>query len=87
MKYMRGVNGEVIATFYEPSDMPPCRNCGVQPVIKGKTHQSQRLECPECGMRTRQSTSGPDWETWMAVMGDDPVLKRIAMMKERGDAS
>ena len=39
-----------------------------QPVVKGN-HSSQRLECPSCGMRTRQSTSGPDWDAWEAVMG------------------
>lgn len=69
MKQLKGFDGKVIATFYEPSDMPPCRKCGVQPVVKGN-HQSQRLECPTCGIRTKQSTSGPDCKTWMAVMGN-----------------
>lgn len=52
------------------SDMPPCRQCGAKPVVKGSS-QSQRLECPVCGLRTKQRTCGPDWETWMAVMGGD----------------
>lgn len=70
MKQLKNADGDVIATFYEPSDMPPCRKCGVQPVIKGNW-QSQRLECPECGIRTRQSASGPDYRTWMDAMGGD----------------
>lgn len=70
MRELRSVGGEVVAVYYESSDMPPCRKCGVQPVVKGG-RESQRLECPECGIRTRQSTSGPDYETWMAVMGGD----------------
>lgn len=70
MREVTGVNGEVICVIYEPSDMPPCRKCGVQPVVKGN-RQSQRLECPACGIRTRQSTSGPDYRTWMDVMGGD----------------
>lgn len=70
MRYLRDSDGKVLATFYELSDMPPCRKCGEKPVIKGN-QQSQRLECPECGMRTRQSTSGPDWNTWAEVMGGD----------------
>ena len=69
-KYAHVCDGKVLATFYELSDMPPCRKCGEKPVIKGN-QQSQRLECPECGMRTRQSTSGPDWNTWAEVMGGD----------------
>lgn len=68
MKQLKNGKGEVIATYYEVSDMPPCRMCGVQPVIKGNL-QAQRLECPKCGIRTRQSTSGPGYKTWMAVMG------------------
>lgn len=70
MEHLRGIDGDVIATFYEPADMPACRRCGVQPVVKGNC-QSQRLECPECGIRTRQSTGGPDYRTWMDVMGGD----------------
>ena len=68
MKEIKGANGEVLATIYDPIDMPPCRKCGVQPVEKGN-HQSQRLECPVCGIRTRQRASGPDYQTWMDVMG------------------
>ena len=62
------INGKVVFVQRELSDMPPCRACGVQPVVKGN-HSSKRLECPSCGMRTRQSTSGPDWDAWEAVMG------------------
>ena len=70
MQQLKNADGDVIATYYEPADMPPCRKCGVQPVIKGN-HQSQRLECPKCGIRTRQSTCGPDYRAWMDVMGSD----------------
>ena len=70
MRELKSVGGEVVAVYYEPSDMPPCRKCGVRPVVKGG-HESQRLECPKCGIRTRQSTSGPDYETWMAIMGGE----------------
>lgn len=69
MKRIELCDGSALV-IHDPSDMPPCRKCGARPVVKGG-HQSQRLECPECGMRTRQSTSGPDYGTWMAVMGGD----------------
>lgn len=70
MREVKDANGEVFVAYYELSDMPPCRKCGVPPVVKGNC-QSQRLECPECGIRTMQSTSGPDYRTWMDVMGGD----------------
>ena len=70
MQHFKGIDGEVIASYYEVSDMPLCRACGARPVIKGKPQQSTRLECPICGIRTGMSTSDQaKFETWKKVMG------------------
>lgn len=62
--------GDKTITYHELEDMPPCRACGVAPVIKGKQPQGDRLQCPKCGIRTGQSTSEEQkFRTWLAVMG------------------
>ena len=64
------MGGETVATYYEPEDVPPCRACGVKPVLKGKPYQSTRLECPVCGIRTGMSTSdNVNYGKWIAVRG------------------
>lgn len=55
--------------YWELADMAPCRACGCAPVLKENSAQALRLECPQCGVRTRQTTGGGCWAEWNAVMG------------------
>ena len=67
--------------YLELEDMPLCRACGCAPVIKGNRTLNgcgnTRLQCPECGIRTGQSTDEQaKFRVWLAVMadrGDGPV--------------
>lgn len=67
--------------YLELEDMPLCRACGCAPVIKGNRTLNgcgnTRLQCPECGIRTGQSThEQAKFRVWLAVMadrGDGPV--------------
>lgn len=61
--------------YLELEDMPLCRACGCAPVIKGNRTLNgcgnTRLQCPECGIRTGQSTDGQaKFRVWLAVMAD-----------------
>ena len=61
--------------YLELEDMPLCRACGCAPVIKGNRTLNgcgnTRLQCPECGIRTGQSTDEQaKFRVWLAVMAD-----------------
>lgn len=70
--------GDEIFGYFELEDMAPCRVCGVAPVLKESQGQATRLECPECGIRTRQSTSGSCYGEWNAVMGGPTREQMVA---------
>lgn len=71
------IAGEIHGWF-DLEDMAPCRVCGVAPVLKENQGQATRLECPKCGIRTRQSTSGSCYSEWNAVMGGPTREQMIA---------
>lgn len=72
--------------YFDLEDMAPCRVCGVAPVLKENQSQATRLECPKCGIRTRQSTSGSCYGEWNAVMGG-PTREQMIATHDAGGAS
>ncbi len=76
--------GDEIIGYFDLEDMAPCRVCGVAPVLKESQYQAKRLECPECGIRTRQSTSGNCYAEWNAVMGG-PTREQLIAAHIAGD--
>lgn len=71
------IGGETIG-YFDLEDMAPCRVCGVTPLLKESQGQATRLECPNCGIRTRQSTLGSCYGEWNAVMGGPTREQLIA---------